>query len=190
MDSDINYIIQESLNGDKNYQEILLEKLNPLIYKNIYKYYNYEDPIIQDLVQEGYVVILQSLKTFDKSRGVHFLYYTKTKIAFFYKNHYKSNHKLTKEIPFSESLDQINHQYDKTESISCTLENLIKKESFDELLTNINKLKIKEQEIIFLYYYDDKSLIEISNTLNMPYRTVIGKKKTALKKLKKFLTMT
>lgn len=187
MDSDINYIIQESLNGDKNYQEILLERLNPLIYRNIYKYYNYGDPIIQDLVQEGYVVILQALKTFDKSRGVHFLYYTKTKIVFFYKNQYKNNHTLTKEIPLSESMKQINIERDKIENNSCTLENIIKKESIDELLININKLKIKEQEIIFLYYYDNKSLKEISETLNIPYRTVIGKKKTALKKLKQLL---
>ncbi|MDF2948821.1 MAG: sigma-70 family polymerase sigma factor [Sedimentibacter sp.] len=185
MDSDINYIIQESLNGDKNYQEILLERLNPLIYRNIYKYYNYGDPIIQDLVQEGYVLILQALKTFDKSRGVHFLYYIKTKIIFFYKNHYKNNHTLTKEIHLTEYMDQINIKHNQIENNSCTLENVIKKEFIEELLTNINKLKLKEQDIICLYYYDNKSLKEISETLKIPYRTVIGKKKTALKKLKK-----
>jgi len=187
MDSDINYIIQESLNGDKNYQEILLERLNPLIYRNIYKYYNYGDPIIQDLVQEGYILILQALKTFDKNKEVHFLHYIKTKIVFFYKNHNKNNHTPKKEIPISENMDQINIEHNQIENKCCALENLIKKESIDELLTNIKKLKLKEQNIIYLYYYDNKSIKEISETLNIPYRTVIGKKKTALKKLKKFL---
>lgn len=85
MDSDINYIIQQSLNGDKNNQEILLDMLSPLIYKNIYKYWKTKDPIVEDLVQEGYIVILKSLKNFDKSRNVHFLHYVKIKIIYYYK---------------------------------------------------------------------------------------------------------
>jgi RNA polymerase sigma factor for flagellar operon FliA len=84
-------------------------------------------------------------------------------------------------------MDQINIEHKQIENSCSTLDNLIKKQSIDELLTKINKLKLKEQNIIYLYYYDNKSLKEISKTLNIPYRTVIGKKKTALKKLKKFL---
>lgn len=189
MVSDINYIIQESLNGDKNCQEILLEKLNPLIYRNIYKYYDFTDPIIEDLVQEGYIEILQALRTFDKKRGVHFLYYIKTKIQFLYKNYYKNTHKQTNEMHLFENIEQLNFDTENIDSDShCNiLENLIEKESVQELLTNIKKLKSKEQEIIYLYYYDNKTIKEISKTLNIPYSTLIGKKQTALKKLKHHL---
>jgi len=89
MDADINYIILESLKGDKKSQEILLSKLHPLIYKNIYRYYSQDDHIVEDLVQEGYVVILKSLKSYEENKGVHFLGYIKSNLFYFYKNYYR-----------------------------------------------------------------------------------------------------
>ncbi|MGD9567987.1 MAG: RNA polymerase sigma factor [Sedimentibacter sp.] len=188
MNSDINYIIQESLNGDKNYQEILLSQLNPLIYKNIYKYWNSRDSLTEDLLQEGYAVILESLKTFDRNRNVHFLYYVKTKIQYFYKNYFRITKKLNYEINLSKNIKQKNFELEKIAiSNFNTLENVVRKEESSELLTSIKKLSEKEQKIIYLYYYKNKSLKEISINLNVPYRTVIGKKKGALRKLKKLL---
>ena len=93
MNSDINYIIQESLKGDKYYQEILLKRLNPLIFKNIYLYYHPSSPIIEDLAQEGYIIILQSLKDYDENKNAHFLQYIKIKIHYFYKNLSKKHRK-------------------------------------------------------------------------------------------------
>lgn len=186
MDSDINYIIQESLNGDKNYQEILLEKLNPLLFKNIYMYWNLMDPMTEDLLQEGYAVILQALKTFDNSRNVHFLHYIKTKIEYFFKNYYKKTKKQLHDISLSTNIGQYNLVLEKT--VKCnlnTLESVIMGEASEELMKNIKKLTEKEQKIIYLYYYDEQPLTVISKNLNIPYRTVIGKKKTALKKLKR-----
>ncbi|NLK65574.1 MAG: hypothetical protein GX289_10840, partial [Tissierellia bacterium] len=84
MHSDINYIIQESLKGDKIYQEILLKRLNPLIFKNIYKYYSPSNPLTEDLLQEGYIIILQALKNYDMNKNVHFLQYVKISLYYFY----------------------------------------------------------------------------------------------------------
>lgn len=179
MDSDINYIIQESLNGDKNYQEILLKKLNPLLFKNIYMYWNFGSPIEADLLHEGYLLILESLNNFDKNRNVHFLQYAKINAKYFYKNYYKKN--KTHAISLS-----ITEFYKIADNSLNTLESAIKKEEYEQLIANINKLNEKEKQVIYLYYYKDLSLSEISKKLNVPYRTLLGRKKTALKKLKKF----
>lgn len=178
MNSDINYIIQMSLNGDKKYQEILLEKLNPLIYKNIYKYWNASDSLIEDLAQEGYIIILESFSSFDISRNVHYLQYIKTKIEYFYKNYYKKTQKYN---------DKIYNENKVYETIESGIELLIAKEESAELSNIITELSEIEQKIIYLYYYHELSLKYISELLNIPYRTVVSKKHLAITKLKKLI---
>jgi len=184
MDSDINYIIQQSLNGDKNYQEILLNKLNPLIYKNIYKYWDTQDPMVDDLVQEGYIVILESLKTFDKTRDVHFLYHVKIKLIYYYKNYYRNMRKEKMTISMTKKIDDSSIELEKIlDNKYNLLEFIVSKEEIAELLSNIKKLSDKEQTILYLYYYKQLSMGEISKQLNIPYRTAIGAKYTAIRKL-------
>lgn len=178
MDSDINYIIRMSLNGDKNYQEILLQMLRPLIYKNIYSYWYPIDPLTEDLAQEGYALILESLKSFDENLNTHFLYYVKTRLIYFYKNYYRNNKQKN-----VKSINENNIHEAKN-----TLDIIIAKEEISELLINIKKLNANEQKILYLYYYQQLSMTEISEILSIPYRTTIGKKQTAVKKLKKILT--
>lgn len=178
MNTDINYIIQMSLNGDKKYQEILLEKLNPLIYKNIYKYWKASDSLIEDLKQEGYIIILESFSSFDKSRNVHYLQYIKTKIEYFYKNYYKKTQKYN---------DKIYNENKVYETIESGIELLIAKEESAELSNIITELSEIEQKIIYLYYYHELSLKYISELLNIPYRTVVSKKHLAITKLKKLI---
>jgi len=188
MDSDINYIIQQSLNGDKNYQEILLNKLIPLIYKNIYKYWNTKDPVVDDLVQEGYIVILESLKNFDKSRGVHFLYHVKTRLIYYYKNHYRNTKKERTLLSMSKKFSDSSLEFEKKLGSKYNLlEFIVSKEEITELLSTIKKLSNKEQEILYLYYYKQLSMDEISKHLNMTYRTAIGAKHTAIKKIRNLI---
>lgn len=180
MDSDINYIIQQSLNGDKNNQEILLDMLSPLIYKNIYKYWRTNDPVVEDLVQEGYIVILKSLKSFDKSRNVHYLHYVKIKIMYYYKNYYRNTKNLRNDTILRENIG--------TDSNCNVLERVIAKEEKAELFFNIKKLSDKEQKILYLYYFKEMSMYEISKLFNITYRAAIGTKYNAIKKLRTLMT--
>lgn len=194
MDTDINYIIQESINGDKYYEEILLKKLHPLIYKNIYRYYDVHDSIVEDLVQEGYIVILKSLKSFNEERNVHFLNYVKTKIFYFYKNYYRNTKKERKTISLNQKLENTDNSNElenliKGSSISPE-DAIIKKEELHEMNKNIKKLSKKEIDVLNMYYYDKFSMHEISENLNIAYRTAIGRKYTALCKLKKMMGVT
>lgn len=178
MDTDINYIIQMSLNGDKNYQEILLETLKPMIFKNIYTYYSPMNPITEDLEQEGYIIILESLKNFDQKRNVHFLHYIKIKLFYFYKNYYRKIKRDSTNISIVENMT-----FDQFDRIQSTIE----KEIITELMNNIKKLSLKEQQILYLNFYMQMDMQEISNYLSIPYRTCIWRKYSAIKKLKKLM---
>lgn len=186
---DINHIIQKSLEGDKLYEELLLIKLLPLIFNNIYNYYSLHDNIVDDLVQEGYIVILEALKTFDKNLNVHFLQYIKIKLKFYYKNYFR-NTKYERQIG---SLDQrIEKYYNdiKYENIFIN-NNISMEETFEnneeikELIKNIQKLNIQEQEVLYLFFFQNLSMKKISKLLNIRYRTIVGRKYSAIKKLKK-----
>lgn len=175
LDTDINYIIQMSLKGDKKYQEILLNKLKPLIYKNIYLYWNYKDTVVEDLLQEGYIVILDALKSFDKNKEVHFLAYIKSKLKYFYMNYYRNHVKYTNCLTHSSNFEEIDKR-------------ILESEENTLLMNCINKLSDREQKIIYSYYFDEISLNEISKNLNITYRAAINRKYRIIKKLKKCVT--
>jgi RNA polymerase sporulation-specific sigma factor len=185
MNSDINYIIQESLKGDKYYQEILLKRLNPLIYKNIYLYYHPSNPLIEDLAQEGYIIILQSLKDYDEKRNIHFLQYIKIKLYYYYKNYSKKHlHYNYKTLSIGKLREKGNEL--KSNNLS-QLDIIIKKEERDLLYKCLNKITNKEQEVLRLFYFQQYSIQEISQELNLKYRAVINIKSNAIKKLRKMM---
>nr|WP_312578742.1 sigma-70 family RNA polymerase sigma factor [Sedimentibacter sp.] len=191
MDTDINYIILESIKGDKKSQEILLNKLHPLIYKNIYQYYESDDENIDDLVQEGYLVILNSLRTFDEGQDVHFLGYVKTKIVYFYKNYYRNNKNQRNTISLNQEIKNYNNGTELQDIIlnkeTDIFDRIIKEDEIRELLSNIKKLSKKEQDILNMYYRDKLSITDISNQLCMAYSTVVCRKSVAVKKLRELM---
>lgn len=183
MNSDINYIIQKSLKGDKNYQEKLLKRLNPLIFKNIYKYYNPSNIITEDLLQEGYIVILQSLKDYDKSKNVHFLQYVKIRLFYFYKNYFKKNIKST--TISIEELSSIGKEL-KSDN-SNQIDSIIKKEERNLLNQCFKELTKKEQAVLHLFYCERYSIQKTSEKLNLNNRAVVNIKYNAIKKLRKMM---
>jgi len=182
MDTDINYIILESIKGDKKYQEILLKRLHPLLYKNIYKYYEPNSFIIEDLVQEGYIVILKSLKSYNENLNVHFLGYIKTKLFYFYKNYYRNTKNQRDTVGLNQSIGD-----KKNNHVSDPLEEILKNDEINELFSNINKLSVKEQKLLYMFYMEGLSLIDISNKLNIPYGTVVWRKYNSLQKLRNLI---
>lgn len=180
MNSDINHIIRESLKGDKYYQEILLKRLKPLIFKNIYLYYHPSNPIIEDLVQEAYIVILQSLKDYDEKRNVHFLQYIKIKLYYFYKNLNKKHNKyriLSLENLQDKGCELKSHNLNQIDII-------IKKEELNLLYKYLNKLTNKELDVLRLFYFEQYSIKEISKELNIKECALMNIKCRAVKKLR------
>lgn len=190
MESDINYIIQQSLKGDKVFQEILLEKLKPLIYKNIYKYYKQNEHIIEDLVQEGYIVILKSLQKFEERKNVHFLGFVQSNLTFFYKNHYRNTLKERQTLSLNNKLrpsDEI-YEFEKLiENKDDKLESIFERDEINKLYLFINNLSQKKQEVLMMYLGNELTMKEIADTLNITYKAAAERKYTAILKLRRMM---
>lgn len=184
-------LYEEACNGCKVSEEKLILSLKPLVISSINKYCNVKENY-DDLIQEGYEKILRCIKDYDIGRGVHLLGYIKTTLTYHYLNRYKVINKnkiisLNQPIVDSESTELIDIIEDKDVNI---LRDIMLNENIELTRTSISKLTRRQQQVILLYYFDNISQIEISNILNISYRTVVNTKKNALIKLKNILIKT
>ncbi|QIB27526.1 RNA polymerase sigma factor [Caloranaerobacter azorensis] len=185
MYSEINKLIDAAKNGDMTAKEKLLFKLKPVVLSSIRRYFNRRD-LYEDLIQEGYEIILRALRYYDEDKGVHFLGYVKMMLKFHYLNNSRKNREYI-------SLNQtINSKDDSLELIDCIAdENLlqdeivIKNEEVLDLMNALDELTERQREIVFMYYIQNISLKEISKRLDISYRTAVNIKTSAIKKLRK-----
>lgn len=179
---------KKACNGCKVSEEKLILNLKPLVISSINKYCNVKENY-DDLIQEGYEVIIKCIKDYDDSRGVYLLGYIKTTLKYYYLNRLKVINKnkaisLNQPIVDSEGTELIDIIEDKDVDI---LRDIILDENIKLTRTSISKLSRRQQQVILLYYFDNISQVEISNILNISYRTVVNTKKNALVKLKNIL---
>jgi len=182
MYSEVNNLLALSRKGDIEAKEELILKLKPLILASIKRYYNKIEEY-DDLVQEGYEVILEGIKEFDETRGAKFLGYIKLKLKYHYLNKYKKvENYCSLNAPIGdgelEVLDTI-----EGEEID-PLDNLLKLEIGEELRKAINSLTKRQKQIIIESYINGLSIGEIAKKLNISYRTVANTKTNAINNLK------
>lgn len=185
----MNNIIEKCKKNDKLAKEQLLYQLKNLVYMSIHKYY-YGNDNFNDLVQDGYILILQSIDKFDKNKGVPYIGYIQQQLRFLYLNKNKKikyinslNYKIScdnKEIEIMELL--------KDEDVNIEID-LINKESIKTLKTAFNKLPKLQKQVIYMYYYKKMKLKDIAHILNIHYQTVYKLKRKGLKKLAYLLSV-
>ena len=183
MYSELNSLLALSRRGDIEAKEKLVFKLKPLILTSIKKYYNKVGEY-DDLVQEGYEIILEGIEEFDETKGVHFLGYIKLKLKYHYLNKYKKvENYCSLNTPIGdgeiEILDTI-----EGEEID-PLDNLLQLETGEDLRKAINFLTKRQKQIIIEFYINQLSIPEIAQKLNISYRTVVNTKINAINNLKK-----
>lgn len=187
MSNTINDIIEKSIEGDENARGKLLQCLKPAILSAIRKYYNKYD-IYDDLIQEGYEIILKGLADYDPSKKVHFLGYVKALLRYHYLSRGR-NEKRT--ISLNQLIDTKDGEIELMETIADTEslvdETIIQRESWNDLRTSLSSLTQRQREVIVLYYLENYSINEISRKLGIGYRTVVNTKTIALRKLKNIL---
>ena len=170
-------------NGDKEAKEIILRKFTPLLIKNIIKYFG-KNQDFYDLLQEGRVVILQSIRDFDENLGVPFPGYVKRQIFYHYINERK---KIREYLILDQPLN---------DGGFCLMDRLIKEERRLEedylskvekelLYIGLEKLTPKQKEIILDYYFKGKTLKSIAEKKGLSYQSIIKLKARALKRLQK-----
>ncbi|MTI71920.1 MAG: sigma-70 family RNA polymerase sigma factor [Firmicutes bacterium] len=185
MYSEIDALYEDILNGDKEALEKLLNKLKPLVLSSINKYYNKIDKY-DDLIQEGFEVIINAINDFDEDKGCYLLGYIKLMLKYYYldKSKYEKktislNKVISNEDESLELLDMIKDEKPLMEEM------MIEDESRKTLWESISKLTKRQRQIIYLYYFNNKSLKDVSKELSISYRTAVNIKGKALENLRK-----
>lgn len=136
----------ESKEGDMKSKEMLLESLAPLVIKSIRQNYN-KAKEYEDLLQEGRVIVLECLDSYDENKGTYFLGYLKYMLKYHYldKNKDRIFMSLNEKIGHDEEEEII----DMLESDDFSaLDRLIRLESSKEAWDALFKITDRQRDII------------------------------------------
>lgn len=183
MYSEIDKLVALSKNGDKKAKERLIISLKPLILSSIKRYYNYYSKY-DDLLQEGYEMILRTVEDYDDSKGSRFLGYLKLQLKY----HYLNKHKEKIELSLNETVDEEKEFIDLLEDKGLgPLDTIINREEKEILFKGLSYLSNRQVEILIYYYIYKMTMVEISQKLGLSYRTVVNTKTKAVDKLKNII---
>lgn len=177
---DIQEIYKDAYLGDEESQALILERLKPLILSSIKKYNNNLSEY-DDLIQEGRVMILTCIRDYNPNLNVPFLGYIKSRLKYLYLN----KNKIKSDLSLNESFGEEGEEFiDLLEGDMDLVGDILKREVYNKLHQEINKLSKREKEVLYDYFFYDLSLNEISKKYHITYRTVLNQKTNALKKLR------
>lgn len=177
---EIEELYERAKEGDMKAKEILLNKFTPLIKSSIRRYYNSKNDY-EDLMQEGYEIILKSIMDYDPERGVELIGYIKAMLKY----HYLNKHREKKTVSLNEPLEDGEMMDFLVGDEKDPLDDLIKREENAVLLKSLNTLTLKQKRVITDYYIRNIPIGEIAKNMGISYRTVVNTKLNALKKLKR-----
>lgn len=171
-------IVKRILSGDLGAEEELFRRYNERIVNQVIKSVGRADEDWKDVVGEARIAILMSLREgkFDYQKGVPLGSYifgiTINKIRDHFKNVKKDSVVSTEPLLESISVDTDEEIFMEREELRTMLEE------------KLSQLKIKYKEVLYLRYYDELSIAEISEHLGIPTRRVSERIHYALIKLR------
>lgn len=151
----------------------LLIALTPLIKSKIYRYFRKFD---EDLLQDGFVKILEYLKEYDPQTQDCFFYFCHSKIHNFYRNKLDKNIKKNKRTAIK---DEKLSLYLKDEKINF--------ENQCEIFEAMQKIPSRSSFLLLLHIYYGYKLKECAQILGLSLPYIKELKREALLKLKREL---
>lgn len=183
MYKEINDLLEKAKEGDVRSKEVLLDKVKPLIIKQIQRYYNRKEEF-EDLIQEGNLLVLECIEDYDEEKEVYFLGYIKAMLRFAYLNKHKIRIHQSLNTPVGE--DGAEEIMDLLEGQEKSQEQLIiEEEESLEIRKILRKLTERQRKVIVLYYFKNMGIKDIAESLGISYRTVVNTKTRALEILRK-----
>lgn len=184
MYKEIDELLIKAKSGERSAKQTILEKYKPLILAQMKKYY-FDANELDDLISEGYEVILKGIDEFDSGRNVYFSGYLKTILRYHYLDRLKAK-KYTSSL--DKNIDGCDISLLDLLRSDVDLENeYIVKEFNEQLIEQIEKLSKRQKEVIILFYLEEMTIGAISKQLGVTYRTIINTKVAAIEKLKKLI---
>lgn len=159
--------------------EILINKYKGFIIASINRYCNLQD-FYEDLYQEGCIILLQCIKTFNPDI-TSFDAYLSSSLKYHFINTF---HYLVDNNHISIDYNNIDKYLYSDYDIE---DDYIKKETIGEIFTAILELSEKEIQILHMTYRQDLTTKEICEKLNITPKTVYNTRCNALKKLREIL---
>ncbi len=162
----------------------LIKAFEPLMV-SMGRRYNYQHDLKEDFVQEGSLVLLRALESYDPQRGVPFAAYLKDQMFYHYVN--KAKH-----FRFTDSLDAPHGDDDLTllDSLALPaqdLDPLLESELHQLLKKCLDQLRSRQRWVIIEYYYHGRPLRDLAKELKLSPSAVSHYHRRTLKKLRDLL---
>lgn len=170
-------IINEVLTKNKDAFALLMDKYHNELFKYIYNMTG-NVQTTEDLMQEIFMKIYESLNTFDSDKASFRTWMYRIAMYHTY-NYYKKKHvkHIDKYIEVDLSL---------LTSDEDIVEEVIKEDQIEGILSLIKQLlKPKHQKIMLLHFLSGLTVKEISETLEIPDKTIYKAIKTSIEKIQK-----
>lgn len=162
----------------------IISDFEPLIKKCIRMYI--KDPgSFEDAMQEGRLAIFGCIKKYDISSPAYFEGYVKMAVIYCIRDFalkHKENVSLDEEIN-----EDGGSLYDILDSGMDVEGNEIKKERISSLKAALNELSEKERKVIHEFYFEGKTMREMSRARRCHYMTVVKHKEKVLEKLRQVM---
>ncbi|MBC2579078.1 sigma-70 family RNA polymerase sigma factor [Clostridium sp. DJ247] len=172
--------------GNNEVMGEVIKRFTPFIIKTARGIYvkGYE---LEDLIQIGQVSIIKAVNMFDVDKSSGFISYVTNTIT-------RSLYYLIRSSVKAASccsLNSVNDEgYELIESIVSEEnleEQIIQDEEKAALNKALEKLPLKHKEIIYWFYFENKTLEQYAKEKGIAYRTAVDRKKKALEKLRGML---
>ncbi len=172
-----NEIIHEVLSGNKDAFALIMDKYHNELFKYVYNMTGNVETT-EDLLQEIFMKLYQSLSDFDPNKASFrtWMY----RIAMYHTYNYY-NRKTVKHID-----EYIEVDLSLLTADEDIMDDVIKEDQLNRILDIIKKiLKPKHQKIMLLHFLSGLTVKEISETLDIPDKTIYKAIKTSIEKIKK-----
>ncbi len=180
----INSTITRAKKKDPEAELALIKLFEPLML-SMGRRYTFENRIKDDFIQEGAVVLLEAIKTYDQDRGVPFAAYLKDQMFY----HYVED---AKHFRFTDSLDAPVGDNDL-----CLLDTLplpvddidplITTELYDLLKKCLDQLRSRQRWLIIEYYYQKRTIKDLAKELKISPSALSHYHRRTLAKLRQLL---
>lgn len=183
----INQLVISAKGGNKEALEKLVLQLKPFILKTARQIF-IKDYDMEDLIQIGYISLLNSIKKYNPMKNKDFLPYAmySVKNNFNYEIRQKCRYNYEESLDYSSSEDAV-PLLDTLASDELTDNCIIHKENISYMQYALGRLPYEDWEIINSVYMKGIKIKAFAEAKGLSYSTCVKRKKRALQKLKKLL---
>lgn len=176
-------LIGECKKGNKAAVEELIRKVKPLVLKVVASGF-FDNNTRDDMIQQGYLIVLETIKSFDDTKNRPYLAYLKSALYYGICKKTRGKEILCLNDRAGEDMEIIDMLADDSKEAD---EVIIDMEEHERLHRAIDMLTERQREVIIQRFFCNMSLKDISGSMGLAYITVLTIQKKALYSLKRLM---